>query len=240
MIEFDNITIIHKGSEPLLRNQSAIIPSSSLTALTGRNGSGKSTLLRAICGTQSLASGVIRIGAERVNPAMVSASALASIMSLVTTERIRVRHMSVRQLVAMGRAPRSGLFGNLHSEDFRIVDRAIERVGLTALASREVESLSDGEHQRAMLARALAQDTPIILLDEPTGFLDVPNRRSVTTLLASLAHDEGKTIIYSTHELELALERADFILHLATPEMVLLPPETMVVNSLFAALRAPE
>ena len=240
MIEFENITIAHKGSSPLLSRQSAVIPSGTLTALTGRNGSGKSTLLRAICGTQPPESGAVLIGATKVNPASVTPSVLASMMSLVTTERLRVRHMTVRQLVAMGRAPLSGLFGTLHAEDYRVVDRAIERVGLGALASREVDSLSDGEHQRAMLARALAQDTPIILLDEPTGFLDVPNRRSVTNLLASLAHEEGKTIVYSTHELELALERADLILHLAPPRLVLLPPEQMSADPLFAALRAPE
>ncbi len=236
MIEFKNITIAHRDCPPLVMNQSAMIPSASLTALTGRNGSGKSTLLRSICGTQPLLSGSILIGPDRVNPATVPAAKLAEILSLVTTERVRVKHLTVRELVAMGRAPLSGLFGRLYAEDYRVVDRAIERVGMTSLAGRQVDSLSDGEHQRAMLARALAQDTPVILLDEPTGFLDVPNRRDVTNLLASLAHEEGKTILYSTHELQLALGCADFILHLDRPDLYLLPPDEMARFAPFAQM----
>lgn len=224
MIELQNITLTHGRAVELLVNQSCTLPAGTLTALTGRNGSGKSTLLRAICGTQPLASGSIFLGPEKLNPAQASPEQVASILSLVTTGRVDARHMTVRQLVEMGRAPLTGLFGNLHSEDHEAVSRAISLVGLLALENREISRLSDGEHQRMMLARALAQDTMIILLDEPTGFLDVANRRAVTSLLASLAHDEGKCILYSTHELELALSAADLILHLSPPRLSLLPP----------------
>ena len=236
MIDIQHITIAHRSTEPLLLDRSCTLPAGTLTALTGRNGSGKSTLLRAICGTQPLRGGHIFLGPERINPAEATPARLASLLSLVTTGRVDARHMSVRSLVEMGRAPRTGLFGTLHDEDHAAVDRAIRLVGLSELAGRDISRLSDGEHQRLMLARALAQDTPIILLDEPTGFLDVPNRRAVTALLASLAHNEGKCILYSTHEIEPALANADFILHLSPPELALLPPSEMRNYPPFAAL----
>lgn len=236
MIDIQNITLSHRNSSPLLINQSCLLEAGTLTALTGRNGSGKSTLLRAICGTQPLKSGKILLGTDKVNPAETSPAKLASLLSIVTTGRVDARHMTARQLVEMGRAPLTGLFGTLHDGDRVAVDRALDLVGLTQLADREISRLSDGEHQRLMLARALAQDTPIILLDEPTGFLDVPNRRAVTKLLAELAHTEGKCILYSTHELDAALANADFILHLSPPALALLPPSQMLSHSPFAAL----
>lgn len=238
MIDIQHITIAHRCSEPLLTDQSCTLPKGTLTALTGRNGSGKSTLLRAICGTQPLLSGQILLGQEHINAAEATPARLASLLSLVTTGRVDARHMTVRQLVEMGRAPQTGLFGMLHDKDREAVTRAIELVGLSKFADREISRLSDGEHQRLMLARALAQDTPIILLDEPTGFLDVPNRRAVTALLASLAHNEGKCILYSTHEIDPALANADFILHLSPPLLALLPPEEMRHYPPFASLLA--
>lgn len=238
MIDIQNITIAHRGSQPLLVNQSCTLTEGTLTALTGRNGSGKSTLLRAVCGTQSLLSGRILLGQERINVGEAAPARLASLISLVTTGRVEVRHMTVRQLVEMGRAPRTGLFGMLHAIDHEAVNRAIDLVGLSELADREISRLSDGEHQRLMLARALAQDTPIILLDEPTGFLDVPNRRAVTALLASLAHNESKCILYSTHEIDPALANADYILHLSPPSFSLLPPAEMRLYPSFATLLA--
>ncbi len=236
MIDIQHITIAHRGSGPLLENQTCTLPKGTLTALTGRNGSGKSTLLRAICGTQPLLAGRILLGEKHVNVAEATPARLAMLLSLVTTGRVDARHMTVRQLVEMGRAPRTGMFGMLHDEDREAVTRAINLVGLSQLANREIARLSDGEHQRLMLARALAQDTPIILLDEPTGFLDVPNRRAVTALLASLAHNEGKCILYSTHEIEPALANADFILHLSPPSLSLLPPDEMRQFPPFAVL----
>lgn len=222
MIRLKDVSIGYKDSRPLLLNQSCEIPAGTLTALIGRNGSGKSTLLRALCGTRPLLSGEILLG--KLNPAKASAAELATELSVVTTGRVNARHMTARQLVEMGRAPMTGLFGRLHPRDVEAVNRALEMVGLSDLADREISGLSDGEHQRLMIARALAQDTPIILLDEPTGFLDVPNRKAVATLLQDLSHSEGKTILYSTHELDLALSTADLILHLTPPTLTLNTP----------------
>ncbi len=222
MIRLKDVSIGYKDSRPLLLNQSCEIPAGTLTALIGRNGSGKSTLLRALCGTQPLFSGEILLG--KLNPAEASAAELATELSVVTTGRVNARHMTARQLVEMGRAPMTGLFGRLHPRDVEAVNRALEMVGLSDLADREISGLSDGEHQRLMIARALAQDTPIILLDEPTGFLDVPNRKAVATLLQELSHSEGKTILYSTHELDLPLSTAALILHLTPPTLTLNTP----------------
>lgn len=236
MIELDNITLAHGNSAPLLENQSCVIPSGTLTALTGCNGAGKSTLLRCIAGIERPRGGRILLGTEKTDPAKCIPQRLARIIAVVNTGRTDVRHLSCRQLVALGRAPYTGIFGGLTANDHEIVEQAIAAVGLTVLAERQASSLSDGEYQRLMMARAMAQQTPIILLDEPTGFLDVPNRRALTRLLASLAHREGKTILYSTHEIPLALEHADLILHLAPPALLLLPPAEIRTAPAFSPL----
>lgn len=236
MIELENITLAHGASAPLLQRQSCVIPSGSLTALTGCNGAGKSTLLRCISGFERPAEGRVLLGSERMDSGRMSVQDLAKCVAVVNTRRVQVPHLSCRELVELGRAPHTGLFGNLSPEDHVIVSRALEAVGMTRLATRQVDTLSDGEHQRLMLARAIAQDTPVVLLDEPTGFLDVPNRRAVTQLLSSLAHTQGKTIIYSTHEIALALENADMILHIAPPRLWLLPPDEIKHLPEFAPL----
>lgn len=233
MINLKDVTIGYKGGTPLLLNQSCEIPDGTLTALIGRNGSGKSTFLRALCGSQPLLSGEIMLNG--MNPARSTAAELASRLSIVTTGRVNARHMTARQLVEMGRAPLTGLFGRMHRKDYEAVEKALERVGLSEFADREISGLSDGEHQRLMIARALAQDTPIILLDEPTGFLDVPNRKAVTALLRDLAHNQGKTILYSTHELELAMQSADLILHISRPNLYLGTPREIEQSAAFIA-----
>lgn len=233
MIKLNDVTIGYKDTEPLLLNQSCEIPDGTLTALIGRNGSGKSTLLRALCGTHPLLGGEILL--DELNPSKSTAAELASKLSIVTTGRVDARHMTARQLVEMGRAPLTGLFGRMHPRDYEAVDKALKRVGLSALADREISGLSDGEHQRLMIARALAQDTPIILLDEPTGFLDVPNRKAVTSLLKDLAHNQGKTILYSTHELDLALSASDLILHLSRPNLMLGTPDELSHSQAYIA-----
>ena len=139
----------------------------------------------------------------------ISPEKLAQSISIVTTERIRIENMLVEELVAMGRAPYTNWVGHLQDVDRQIVGEAIALVGLTEFAKRDISTLSDGELQRAMIARAIAQQTAIILLDEPTAFLDIPTRFEVCRLLADLAHKEGKTILFSTHDLDSALPVCD-------------------------------
>ena len=168
----------------------------------GRNGAGKSTLLRALISNNNTLIDGTPLG-------KLSPERMAQMVAIVTTERIRIENLLVEDLVAMGRAPYTNWVGHLQDIDRQIVSEAIEIVGLADFAKRETSSLSDGELQRAMIARAIAQQTPVILLDEPTAFLDIPTRFEVCRLLADLAHKEGKCILFSTHDLDSAMPVCD-------------------------------
>ena len=132
-------------------------------------------------------------------------------IGVVLTEKPDVRNMSVRELVSLGRSPYTGFWGTYTDEDLRIVDEAIEMVGITDLTRRPVHTLSDGERQKVMIAKALAQQTPVIFLDEPTAFLDYPSKVEVLQLLRRISREAEKTIFLSTHDVELALQLADTI-----------------------------
>lgn len=225
MIRLENITISF-GSRTLIADASAHFKAGEMVALLGRNGTGKSTLLRAIVGLGSVQGGDIYIADNRLRS--LSAAERAGLIAFVNTERVDVDALTVRELVAIGRSPYTNWMGRLTDEDRRKVEEAMQKVGITAFAERRVETLSDGECQRAMIARALAQKTPIILLDEPTSFLDLPNRYELCRLLGELAHKEGKCILFSTHELDIALSLADSIALVDTPRLVHLPTQEMV------------
>lgn len=208
MIQLHDFSIGYP-KRPLITNATAEIARATLTALIGRNGSGKSTLLRAIAGLNSHYSGRILLDGKEV--ASLSPAMLARLIAFVSTKSIRVANLRCEHLVAMGRAPYTNWIGRMQPADKEIVDRSLRLVGMADYASRTLDTMSDGECQRIMIARALAQDTPIVLLDEPTSFLDLPNRYELCTLLATLAHQEGKTILFSTHELDIALKMTDSI-----------------------------
>ena len=203
MIRLENISLSY-GSRTILHNVSLHLHAGELCALVGRNGAGKSTLLRAITSNDS----TLLDGAPI---ATLSAEKLAQKIAIVTTERIRIENLLVEDLVAMGRAPYTNWVGHLQDIDREIVSKAIEAVGMSSFAKRDTASLSDGELQRVMIARAIAQQTPIILLDEPCAFLDIPTRFEVCRLLADLAHKEGKCILFSTHDVDSALPVCDTI-----------------------------
>lgn len=139
----------------------------------------------------------------------LSAAELSRLIGIVLTERTDLRNMTVKETVALGRSPYTDFWGRLTPYDRQVADAAIEAVGIAALAQRKVRTLSDGERQRMMIAKAIAQQTPIIILDEPTAFLDYPGRVETMRLLSRLAHDEGKTILLSTHDMEIASHYAD-------------------------------
>lgn len=178
-----------------------------LVVLLGPNGSGKSTLLRTLSGFQAPLSGDIEIGGRPL--AALTQRELARSLSVVLTERPPLDNMTAQALVGMGRAPYTGFWGSLSRRDREAVDRAMQQTGVTALAGRDVRSLSDGERQKVMIAKALAQETAIICLDEPTAFLDYPSKVEVMQLLRRLGREEGKSIFMSTHDLEVALQTAD-------------------------------
>ena len=181
--------------------------SGELVSLVGLNGAGKSTLLRTISAFQPQLSGEIEYcGREGV---VNDASQLSRHLAIVLTGREPIYNLSVREVVAMGRMPYTGFFGLNSSRDKRVVDEAMEMLGISALAPRMIETLSDGERQKVMIAKAVAQETPIILLDEPTAFLDFASRVALMQSLRTLAHERGKAILLSTHDLELALRLSD-------------------------------
>ena len=180
-----------------------------LTCLIGANGAGKSTLLRTIAGFQLPLEGTVLLGGDDVRA--LSPRQRAERMAVVLTDRPDVMCTTVWEMVATGRAPFTGFWGRLSGKDRDIVTRSLRLVGIEWMADRTVASLSDGERQKVMIAKALAQQTPVILLDEPTAFLDYPSRVEVMQLLLNIAHEEHKTVLLSTHDLDLALHTADRI-----------------------------
>lgn len=210
-IELENLSVGYEqpGGTPLeiLKGINFSATQGEMVALIGCNGIGKSTLLRTLAGFQNYFSGKVKINNNELS--QVGAKEMARIMSFVSTENIRVANMTVFDLVAFGRFPYTNWMGRLTENDRREVDEAIEKVGLRGFENRQITRISDGERQRAMIARAVAQDTPVIFLDEPTAFLDVSNKYEIFHLLQVLTKERGKTIVLSTHDLNIALREVD-------------------------------
>lgn len=202
----------------------ATIYSEELTCLLGANGVGKSTLLRTLSAFQPKLGGEIRVLGRELET--YSDKELSTTLGVVLTDKCDIRNMTVRELVGMGRSPYTGFWGKLSKKDKQIVDDSISLVRIQELGSRMVHALSDGERQKAMIAKALAQGTPVIYLDEPTAFLDFPSKVEIMQLLHVLTRKTHKTIFMSTHDLELALQIADRVwlmdrtngVHTGTPE----------------------
>lgn len=202
MITLRNITLAY-GDRTLVENGSAEFAAGELTALVGRNGAGKSTLLRAVTAIEPPKSGEVLL--DGTNAAAMPPEAIARTISFVGTEKVRIANLRCEDIVAIGRAPYTNWIGRMQAADRRIVADALQAVGMVAFAARSIDTLSDGECQRIMIARALAQQTPTIVLDEPSAFLDIPTRFEICRLLQRLAHDEGKCILFSTHDLDAAM-----------------------------------
>ncbi|SEA38525.1 ABC transporter ATP-binding protein [Pedobacter hartonius] len=180
-----------------------------LICLLGPNGCGKSTLLRTVSGLQKAVSGNIQLEGKDLKG--LKPADIARQISLVLTDNVRSGNLDVYSLISLGRYPYSGWLGILNQTDKTAIDYAIDATGTAAFLNRKMDSLSDGECQKVMLARAIAQDTPLIILDEPTAHLDLPSRIQLMRLLHQLAKETGKAILISTHELDLALQVADQI-----------------------------
>jgi iron complex transport system ATP-binding protein len=200
--------------------------------LLGPNGAGKSTLLKTISGFVKPIAGSVLIGDKPI--VQIHKHQLAKLISIVFTEKIAVPDMTIRELVSLGRSPYTGFFGKLSSTDIRKTTEAMQDTGIAHLQNRPVLKLSDGELQKAMIAKALVQDTPIILLDEPTAFLDLPSRIEIMNLLRELAVTKNKAILLSTHDLDLALKMADKIWLLAADKNIETgAPEDLILNDEF-------
>ncbi len=197
------------GGTAVLSDINIDLYAGNVAVLIGANGSGKSTLLRCLAGIDMPISGKVEIAGEE--PHRLNPRKLARKLALVFTERSGGGAMTVRESVAIGRYPYIGALGRLSKSDKEIVDRVIAEVGMAEKSERYLATLSDGERQKVMIARALAQDTPLILLDEPTAFLDVAGRIDILRLLRQLA-DAGHTIVLSTHDIAPAVVVADRLL----------------------------
>ena len=178
-----------------------------LVCLLGPNGAGKSTLLRTLAGMQPRLGGWIQVLGQALED--LSPSALARRVSVVLTEPITVGALTARSLVSLGRYPYTDWVGRLTPEDWRRVDGALELLSAAALADRPVGELSDGERQKVLIARALAQEPRLMILDEPTSFLDLPRRIEMLALLRGLTRSSGCSVVLATHQLDLALHYAD-------------------------------
>jgi iron complex transport system ATP-binding protein len=185
------------------------IPPGELVCLIGPNGVGKSTLIRTIAGLQSPLSGHVKLVGKEINK--LKPRELAKLLSIVLTNRVNAGSMSAYGLVALGRHPYTDWTGKLTPRDEKAIQWAIKAVGAVDLAHRSVNELSDGERQKVMIARALAQEPTLIILDEPTAFLDLPRRVEIMRILRHLARTTGRSILLSTHDLDLALRSADTI-----------------------------
>lgn len=181
--------------------------------LLGPNGAGKSTLIKTLSGFIPELSGKVLVNGKELGD--YKRNEMARVVSVVLTERLQIPNMTVFELVALGRTPYTDFFGSLSKKDKELVKQAIEDVGLHGFANRQLICMSDGERQKAMIAKALVQDTPLIILDEPTAFLDLPSKIEIVQLLKKLAREKNRGILLSTHDLDLALQLADKIWLLA-------------------------
>lgn len=204
------------------------VHSGELVCLLGPNGIGKSTLLRTVAKMQPALWGAVELDGTGLSS--ITQAQLARRLGVVLTERVTVEALSVRRIVELGRYPHCGWFGRLTADDHRAVDWAIDAVGARHLAERDFSRLSDGEQQRVMIARALAQEPVLLVLDEPTAFLDVPSRVELMGLLRQLTREGPLAVVVSTHDLELALRTADLIwLIMPGGEMATGAPEDLIL-----------
>jgi iron complex transport system ATP-binding protein len=206
MIEAQNLKIGYKNAV-IADGINACLQKGELTALLGLNGVGKSTLMRTLCGMQPPLAGAVTVNSRPL--ASLSRSEMATLVSIALTEKNNASGLTVRETVALGRFPYTGFFGRLNSNDILAVNNALVTVGIEHKADCFMTELSDGERQKAILARTLAQQCDVIILDEPTAFLDVTGKFEIMTLLHDLAHNSNIAVLISTHDLDFALRLAD-------------------------------
>ena len=207
LLTAENLTIGYSAQHTVAANLSLTLAKGQLTSLLGPNGVGKSTLLRTLANLQRPLSGSISVNGANI--ASLTAQELSRAIALVLTDRVSAGGLTVFELVSLGRQPYTGFFGRLTDADKELVIKAMTDVGIAAKAECHVSELSDGERQKVMIAKALAQQTPIIILDEPTAFLDAAARVEVMLLLHRLAAESQKAILLSTHDIDVAVQLSD-------------------------------
>jgi iron complex transport system ATP-binding protein len=220
------------------RNKNVLLPPitasarrGEMIALIGKNGIGKSTLLRTLAGLQPSLGGEITYSGKSITE--YSRTDLARTIGYISTEIVKVTNMRVYDLVALGRFPYTNWFGKIDKENHDIITDSIAKTGMTSLSWRFISELSDGERQKAMIARILAQDTGILVMDEPTAFLDIGSKFEILHLMHLLSLKNGKTIIFSTHDLNVAMSQADKIWLIIDDHLVEGAPEDLMLQGAF-------
>lgn len=210
VISLSQLSVGYSLSHPVISDINLELRSGQLACLIGENGIGKSTLLKTLTGFLPKLKGSLLLGNRDIES--FSQRELARQVSIVLTQKPDVQNLTIEEIIGLGRSPYTGFFGRLRAEDRKVVDDAIATMGIEKLRGRMIHTLSDGERQKVMIAKALAQETPIILLDEPTAFLDFPSKAETFQSLQRMAHERDKLILLSTHDLELAVRFADSLL----------------------------
>lgn len=223
-----------RAAEGIAHNINLNLTKGKLIALIGANGIGKSTLLRTLTGIQKPLSGKIELNGH--NLSSYSAESLAQQLSIVLTESLPPSNLTIFELVALGRQPYTNWLGNLSAEDMQQVNRAIELSQIEHLIHKKHYEVSDGQLQKALIARALAQDTPLIILDEPTTHLDLLHKVSLIKLLKKLSSETAKCIFYSTHDLDLALKLSDEIVVMANATTTQGTPQELIERNVFDSI----
>jgi iron complex transport system ATP-binding protein len=207
-LEVSDLSVGH-GSTALVEAMDLRLMPATVTALLGANGKGKSTLMRTLAGLHAPLAGTVRVCGKELG--RMSAAQRARLLAWVTTTRPAGPALDVQMLVGLGRLPWTGRWGTFSARDKAIVEQAMEQAGIVHLRHRPLAACSDGERQKAVIARALAQDTPLLLLDEPTAYLDLPNRAALLHLLRSQAVQHGRMVLFSTHDIQAALDLSDHL-----------------------------
>jgi iron complex transport system ATP-binding protein len=224
----------HKAANVLVDDINLAIYPGDFVCLIGPNGCGKSTLLRTLAGIQKPLSGNIKIDGKEL--AECGRDELSKKTSIVLTENFGVVNTSVQSIVSLGRSPYNNWLGTMSIEDLAVINNVLEATGLTQFKEKNLQELSDGILQKVMIARALAQDTPLILLDEPTAFLDAPSKLEIIHMLRALARQFNKSIILSSHDLDLVLQSADKVVLVTKNRKIEIDtPEDLVLNGHFEA-----
>ena len=230
----------HRGQETCVAEALDLaLNAGEFICLLGPNGAGKSTLIRTLAGMQAPLSGSLKLQNQTFHS--ISPRERARMISVVLTEALPVGMMDAYSLVALGRHPYSGWLGGLNQHDKERIKWAFKAVGAEGLEGRQIAELSDGERQKISIARALAQEAQVMLLDEPTAFLDLPRRVELMTILRNLAHREQMGLLLSTHDLDLALRFADRLWMITTDgKLIQGYPEELAMSGEFAAIFANE
>ncbi|MFP2996517.1 ABC transporter ATP-binding protein [Spongiivirga sp. MCCC 1A20706] len=237
ILALENVSIGYKESgkqSVISKGINVDFTKGTLIAIVGANGVGKSTLLRTLSNLQPALLGAIKIEGKSIKE--FQPNELASQLSLVLTEQIASKNLTVGEIVALGRQPYTNWIGTLSEKDQLLIKQALKATHTLELADKKCHQLSDGQFQKVMIARALAQETPLIILDEPTTHLDMYHKAYILNLLKKLCADFDRTIIFSTHEIELALQLSDHLLVMKTNTVEFGTPEELIKEQVFESL----